>query len=85
VWAESFEEACDQFVACLRDIHDGLELHLDEQFGDEVLYPDSDAMGEIDPTKVLLEDVTEDDEQHELSGADDREGPSEPEDYGNEI
>jgi hypothetical protein len=70
VCAESFEEARDQLVDCLKEIHDGMEVTLDEDLGDEVLYPDSNSAGEIDPELVLVEDVEQHEGNHERSPCD---------------
>jgi hypothetical protein len=69
VWAESLQEARDQLVGCLKEIHDGMEVALDEDFGDEVLYPDSNSAGEIDPELVLVEDVEEAEANEERESA----------------
>lgn len=57
-----------KLVELLSELQDGIIIHIaDDDLGidSEVLYPDSNRQGEIDPRKILIEDVLTKDEEDE--------------------
>jgi hypothetical protein len=69
VAAPTLEAARQQFAAALAGCQDGLRIclgHPDEgDVEEEILYPDSNAQGEVTVDLVLLEDVEPEDEEGE--------------------
>ncbi len=66
VAASTFEEARQRLVAALAECQDGISVCVSGPDGDveeEILYPDSDALGEVTVDLVKLEDQEPDEEE----------------------